>query len=182
MERTCAILILSLSVIISLTSSCFITNCPPGGKRSDITPLFNKDSSAVTRRCARCGPGLTGRCFGPRICCSDKLGCTVGPSAPSFEAFFLPCVAESLFPEACTNGPRAACGKDEKGVCGAPGVCCSHNQCHADSACLVGSGRFYNSVVKSKAEEFKEDFYEKPSSGQREYYSELRHPMIEDDK
>jgi len=41
--------VMSLAVLLPLALSCFITNCPPGGKRSNLPPL-NQENSAILRR------------------------------------------------------------------------------------------------------------------------------------
>ncbi|XP_059470891.1 oxytocin-neurophysin 1-like [Neocloeon triangulifer] len=174
---------LTMSAILNATSSCFITNCPPGGKRSTLAALEPNTGNARIRQCARCGPGLSGRCFGPRVCCSDKLGCLVGTSG-SGSGTMLACLAESLIPEPCINGPRGRCGREGAGVCGAPGICCFHNACHADESCQVKSASFARAFAPPHAKVAEttrdEDFYEQNLAGRDEYLDMQQRPTPSD--
>uniref|UniRef100_A0A8C9NXX9 Oxytocin-neurophysin 1 n=1 Tax=Spermophilus dauricus TaxID=99837 RepID=A0A8C9NXX9_SPEDA len=60
----------SLLGLLALTSACYIQNCPLEGKRAALELEVHK--------CLPCGPRGQGHCFGPNICCGDKLGCFVG--------------------------------------------------------------------------------------------------------
>ncbi|KAF6088839.1 hypothetical protein HJG60_014469 [Phyllostomus discolor] len=104
--------------LLALTSACYITNCPVGGKRATMD--FD------VRKCLPCGPGGKGRCFGPSICCGDELGCFLGTA----EA--LRCQEETYLPSPCQSGQKA-CG--DEGRCAANGICCSPDGCHSDPAC-----------------------------------------------
>ncbi|KAM8773862.1 oxytocin-neurophysin 1 [Rhynchonycteris naso] len=104
--------------LLALTSACYITNCPVGGKRSVMD--FN------VRKCLPCGPGDKGHCFGPNICCGDELGCFVGTA----EA--LRCLEETYLPSPCQSGQKP-CGDD--GRCAANSICCNPDGCRTDPAC-----------------------------------------------
>ncbi|TSL28278.1 Vasotocin-neurophysin VT 2 [Bagarius yarrelli] len=95
--------------VLSLSSACYIQNCPRGGKRSF--------SDAVPRQCMSCGPGDKGRCYGPNICCGEGLGCVIGSSATAR------CLEEEYLLSPCEAGGKA-CGPDE-GRCAAHGLCCN---------------------------------------------------------
>ncbi|KAJ6658618.1 hypothetical protein lerEdw1_020006 [Lerista edwardsae] len=58
--------------LLTLSSACYIQNCPRGGKRAF--------PDADVRQCIPCGPGNRGNCFGPSICCGEELGCYLGTS------------------------------------------------------------------------------------------------------
>nr|P35519.1 RecName: Full=Neurophysin 1; AltName: Full=VLDV-neurophysin [Anser anser anser] len=79
------------------------------------------------RKCLPCGPRNRGRCFGPRICCGEELGCYLGTPET------LRCQEESFLPTPCESG-RKPCGGDGAS-CAAPGICCSSEGCVADPAC-----------------------------------------------
>ncbi|XP_054429457.1 oxytocin-neurophysin 1 [Pteronotus mesoamericanus] len=104
--------------LLALTSACYITNCPVGGKRSAMD--FD------VRKCLPCGPGDKGSCFGPSICCGDELGCFLGTA----EA--LRCQEETFLPSPCQSGQKP-CG--DEGRCAAHGICCSPDGCRTDPAC-----------------------------------------------
>uniref|UniRef100_T1JLA0 Uncharacterized protein n=1 Tax=Strigamia maritima TaxID=126957 RepID=T1JLA0_STRMM len=107
--------------IFIMADGCYITNCPPGGKRSG-----NEKSGRGVRQCTPCGPGGIGRCYGPDICCGANVGCFVGTRESAI------CRLENLYSLPCQNEGRA-CGTD--GTCSADGFCCSTDQCKADESC-----------------------------------------------
>ncbi|KAA0714480.1 Vasotocin-neurophysin VT 1 [Triplophysa tibetana] len=112
----CVLCILALS---TLSSACYIQNCPRGGKRSQPDPI---------RQCMRCGPENKGRCFGPSVCCGAGLGCLVGSPET------LSCMEENDVSSPCETGGRS-CGA-KGGRCAAPGVCCHSQSCVLDSECV----------------------------------------------
>ncbi|CAG2119414.1 unnamed protein product, partial [Medioppia subpectinata] len=88
-----------LVVIIVITSACFITNCPPGGKRS-------LSHETPKKQCTRCGPSGSGRCFGANICCGGSIGCHLN------NKFTAVCSTEDYSPHPCYNeGRQCANGK-----------------------------------------------------------------------
>nr|XP_015215939.1 PREDICTED: neurophysin 2-like [Lepisosteus oculatus] len=109
--------------LLSLSSACFISNCPLGGKRA-VPDLGHGHR--------QCGPEDRGRCFGPSICCGEELGCYVGTPETAR------CLEENYLPSPCEAGGRA-CGA-EGGRCAAPGVCCDEESCTIDDSCLEGEG------------------------------------------
>ncbi|KAH7640650.1 vasopressin-like protein [Dermatophagoides farinae] len=106
---------------------CFITNCPRAGKRSIMTES-NLGSNHLARECTRCGPSLSGRCYGPNICCSPLTGCNIG----GFTA--ARCSLEAYHPILCTN-PGTVCGPNGKGVCALNATCCTNDGCFIDKSC-----------------------------------------------
>ncbi|XP_028828560.1 vasotocin-neurophysin VT 1-like [Denticeps clupeoides] len=114
-----ALPLLALLALLSLSSACYIQNCPRGGKRSSREqPL---------RQCMACGPGDQGRCFGPSICCGEVMGCYVGSPETAR------CMEEDYLPSPCETGGKA-CGSED-GYCAAPGICCDAEGCVLDTDC-----------------------------------------------
>ncbi|XP_027198804.2 neurophysin 1-like [Dermatophagoides pteronyssinus] len=109
---------------------CFITNCPPAGKRSIMSSSLG--SNHLIRECTRCGPSLSGRCYGPNICCSPLTGCNIG----GFTA--ARCSLEAYHPTLCTN-PGAVCGPNRKGICALNATCCTNDGCFVDKSCSQSS-------------------------------------------
>ncbi|KAL7828471.1 hypothetical protein SRHO_G00321050 [Serrasalmus rhombeus] len=132
-DSSLAVCVLCLLALSTLSSACYIQNCPRGGKRSF------PDAAAV-RQCMACGPADRGRCFGPSICCAAELGCYVGsPEAAG-------CVEENYLPSPCESGGRV-CGS-EGGRCAAPGICCDSESCVLDPDCSEDS-RYQHPVGES---------------------------------
>ncbi|XP_041127418.1 oxytocin-neurophysin 1-like [Polyodon spathula] len=101
--------------LLAVSSACYISNCPIGGKRAVI--------DSASRKCMACGPGNRGRCFGPSICCGEELGCYVGtPETKS-------CLEENSLSSPCEAGGRV-CRAEEGGRCAAPGICCDEGESH----------------------------------------------------
>lgn len=65
-----------------------------------------------------CGPGRTGQCFGPGICCGP-FGCLVGTQDS------IVCQREGFFQESepCIAG-NSSCRRNT-GRCAAEGICCN---------------------------------------------------------
>lgn len=121
-----------LASLVYEANGCFITNCPPGGKRSmsmfpaaqfrkEVREIQDVDCNRKLLQCTRCGPALSGRCFGPNICCSPLTGCSIGGPAASR------CALEAYNPHLCTN-PGPTCGPDSKGVCALNSTCCTSGE------------------------------------------------------
>uniref|UniRef100_A0A803VUJ0 Uncharacterized protein n=1 Tax=Ficedula albicollis TaxID=59894 RepID=A0A803VUJ0_FICAL len=79
------------------------------------------------RWCLPCGPGNTGSCFGPGICCGPELGCYLGTAEARR------CAEEDALPSPCQAGGEP-CGSG--GRCAANGICCTAESCSTDSSCL----------------------------------------------
>ncbi|XP_074036098.1 oxytocin/vasopressin-like peptide isoform X3 [Leptinotarsa decemlineata] len=124
MSKTVSLSILFLAVSVIFVESCLITNCPIGGKRSG---KFSLTESNI-KPCISCGPGHTGKCFGPNICCGP-FGCLLG--SPETER----CHKEGLFQETepCIAG-FSTCRKNT-GRCAAEKICCTQDSCHRDTQC-----------------------------------------------
>ncbi|XP_030763412.1 oxytocin-neurophysin 1-like [Sitophilus oryzae] len=110
-----------------LASGCLITNCPRGGKRSGKFALLEKSN---IKQCIACGPGGTGQCFGPSICCGP-FGCLMGTPET------IKCHRDGFFHEKdpCIAG-SANCRKNT-GRCTMDGICCSQDACHIDKQCSL---------------------------------------------
>ncbi|KAM6965036.1 vasopressin-neurophysin 2-copeptin [Aplochiton taeniatus] len=113
-----------LLFLFSVCSACYISNCPIGGKRSIM--------DAPQRKCMSCGPGASGRCFGPSICCGDELGCLMGSPETAY------CVEENYLLTPCQTGGKP-CGS-EGGRCAASGLCCDSDGCTMDQSCVADEG------------------------------------------
>ncbi|CAH1115932.1 unnamed protein product, partial [Phaedon cochleariae] len=120
------ILTIVLFVVITnfYVDSCLITNCPRGGKRSGKSSLLDGN----VKSCLSCGPGYSGQCFGPNICCGH-FGCLMGTPET------IRCQKEGMFHERepCIAG-NASCRKNT-GRCAMENICCSQDSCHVDRQC-----------------------------------------------
>ncbi|NXE44960.1 NEUV protein, partial [Casuarius casuarius] len=114
---------LSFLCLLALSSACYIQNCPRGGKRAL--------ADTAMRQCMPCGPGNSGNCFGPSICCGAELGCYVGTAET------LRCAEENYLPSPCQAGGQP-CGTG--GRCAAPGICCTDESCSLEPLCLEEVG------------------------------------------
>ncbi|KAH0952949.1 hypothetical protein HN011_010332 [Eciton burchellii] len=114
-----------LTSLIFLSYACLITNCPRGGKRSDIVTSLG----TVVRECPSCGPNHLGQCFGPHICCGPNIGCFIGTS----ETYR--CRKESLYIRPCVAGYAMCRGNTAR--CATNGICCSQESCHVDTSCRI---------------------------------------------
>ncbi|CAG7716871.1 unnamed protein product [Allacma fusca] len=124
-------------ITLSVVTGCFITNCPPGGKRSG--------SEKKIRQCEQCGPpGSGGRCYGPSICCSPELGCLIAtPETYS-------CQLENRYTTLCQN-PGASCagpnGDISGGQCGAENICCNSGKNSLSH--LIVKNQVHTSLIKN---------------------------------
>uniref|UniRef100_A0A8C6AB21 Oxytocin-neurophysin 1 n=1 Tax=Marmota marmota marmota TaxID=9994 RepID=A0A8C6AB21_MARMA len=101
--------------LLALTSTCYIQNCPLGGKRAAL------DYSLGSPQCLPCGPRGQGHCFGSSICCGDELDCFVGTA----EA--LRCQEENYLPSPSGSGQsQKPCRSG--GQCMAVGICYSSGE------------------------------------------------------
>ncbi|CAF0959274.1 unnamed protein product [Adineta steineri] len=115
------------AVLIQLTSACFITNCPIGGKRS---LLLNNNHHK--HECPSCG--FNGQCFGPSICCTS-LSCRIGHPSDIHQ-----CTSENRSPVPCTI-KSAVCSAVPNGRCAANGICCGTDSCQMDKSCSISSNQ-----------------------------------------
>ncbi|ESO90380.1 hypothetical protein LOTGIDRAFT_53893, partial [Lottia gigantea] len=90
-------------------NSCFIRNCPTGGKRAI-------EASEIGHKCMSCGPGNVGQCVGPNICCG-RFGCYIGTKETEI------CEHENDSTVACRVEGKL-CGSRQQGQCVANGICC----------------------------------------------------------
>lgn len=152
----CLIAFSMTDMIIPLTAKpCFITNCPPGGKRSSqlVEPssyleiaeeqmshqVFQSSSKGLNLEwcnslffyleCAPCGPAGKGTCFGANLCCGSHFGCFFKTEETNI------CMLANLKSnQSCdkhfwkTNLRSASCslnGDKFDGICVADLLCCS---------------------------------------------------------
>ncbi|XP_064101142.1 oxytocin-neurophysin 1-like [Macrobrachium nipponense] len=120
-----SVVLVVISIIMGYSNACFITNCPPGGKRS-----MPSSHIGHTRTCTSCGPGLQGRCLGPEICCGETIGCFLGTRESQI------CRTENLIPVTCNNSDLKTCGVSRSGHCSAVGLCCTEAKCEFDINCI----------------------------------------------
>ncbi|XP_041369376.1 conopressin/neurophysin-like [Gigantopelta aegis] len=116
-----SILFLIICCIFTGTFACFIRNCPPGGKRSVEVDTPNE------RQCMSCGPGNTGQCVGPDICCGD-FGCMMGTREAAV------CEKENENTVPCVTRGEV-CGSRGQGRCVADQICCDAGACSFNHKC-----------------------------------------------
>lgn len=122
-QKCCHILTFTavVTLCIGLTNSCFVRNCPPGGKRSmDIV-------SRGVRPCLSCGPNNQGQCVGPNICCGI-FGCYIGTVESQI------CEKENDSTQPCRISGEP-CGSRGQGNCVADRLCCDSLACSYNSKC-----------------------------------------------
>ncbi|CAL4107208.1 unnamed protein product, partial [Meganyctiphanes norvegica] len=117
-------LLITALVLVGISAGCFITNCPPGGKRSSAS-----NHMGHTKKCMPCGPGLSGRCIGTDICCNPGQGCFIGTLETQL------CKMENSNPMRCSNDDLKPCGRTQDGKCAANGLCCTEVKCELDATC-----------------------------------------------
>ncbi|XP_008334237.1 vasopressin-neurophysin 2-copeptin [Cynoglossus semilaevis] len=115
-----SLLPLCLLGLLTVSSACYIQNCPRGGKRA-LT-------ETGVRQCMSCGPGDRGHCFGPSICCGESFGCILGSTETAH------CMEENYLLSPCQAGGRP-CGS-EGGRCAVSGLCCDSESCTVDNDCV----------------------------------------------
>ncbi|XP_050712786.1 oxytocin-neurophysin 1-like [Eriocheir sinensis] len=120
-----------VTLLVGGAAACFITNCPPGGKRSG--GIMSQLGHA--RTCTSCGPGLLGRCIGPDICCGARVGCFIGSRETRL------CRTENMVPIRCSNADLKPCGRMQEGRCAAAGLCCTETKCELDDNCVMEDTR-----------------------------------------
>nr|ADD24046.1 Oxytocin-neurophysin 1 [Lepeophtheirus salmonis] len=115
--------LITLLLIFQIANACFITNCPVGGgkKGSGSTNLGFLNSSFQYKQCSSCGPNNTGRCFGPRLCCSSEFGCFVY----SNDIAKNPCQTEAYDPVPCQNNVKSCSSVLKNGQCVFDNYCCN---------------------------------------------------------
>ncbi|VDI71843.1 terepressin/terephysin-like [Mytilus galloprovincialis] len=121
----CFVTIILTFCLIEQTNSCFIRNCPPGGKRSMDT------LTRVSRQCMSCGPELSGQCVGPDICCGP-FGCYMGTLESSI------CQKENESTHPCEI-QGAPCGSRGQGNCVTDGICCDSGACSYNAKCKTNN-------------------------------------------
>ncbi|XP_060135111.1 neurophysin 2-like [Zootoca vivipara] len=77
--------------------------------------------------CITCGPEMTGRCFGPSICCGEEFGCLFDTPETAR------CLEENDLPDPCASGWKW-CG--DEGRCAVQGTCCGLESCTDDAECV----------------------------------------------
>ncbi|KAB0792951.1 hypothetical protein PPYR_12571 [Photinus pyralis] len=107
----------------TLVFGCLITNCPRGGKRGGKLALETN-----IKQCVSCGPGQSGQCFGPHICCGP-FGCLMGTAETTV------CKRDGYFHELepCIAGSMSC--RRNMGRCATDGLCCDQDSCHVDRLC-----------------------------------------------
>ncbi|GAU91961.1 hypothetical protein RvY_04117 [Ramazzottius varieornatus] len=140
-QSSLAVVVLAAIVSLQCITACFVTNCPPGGKRS----VFNFAPTLRTspRQCMSCGPNGKGQCFGSSICCGASFGCLIGTEESAV------CQKENYVRTPCFNR-GTACGINNKGLCAADGVCCTESGCSSDEKCTLTSSLALRSVYSSQ--------------------------------
>ncbi|KAK6174687.1 hypothetical protein SNE40_017918 [Patella caerulea] len=78
----------------------------------------------------RCGPGNSGQCVGPKICCGESFGCYMGTEETSV------CGQENDSTTPCTVRGEP-CGSRQLGTCVANGFCCDSEACSSNSRCMA---------------------------------------------
>ncbi|KAK4008211.1 terepressin/terephysin [Daphnia magna] len=130
----------------SAAKPCFITNCPPGGKRSghvsEDPSSFQgvaEERPLLSHQCASCGPGGKGTCFGASLCCGSEFGCFFKTNETNI------CLLTNLkSSRSCDerfwqiyfkSAPCSLNGDKLDGICVADRLCCSLGQCKQNFAC-----------------------------------------------
>ncbi len=118
--------------ILQYVNSCYITNCPWGGKRSLNSFTSESSSHEVIFKqiflifislqnnffkCPICANGL-GSCFGPNICCGEGLGCLIGTKETNA------CKLENKLNVPCTTYGKS-CSAVKYGKCATESLCCN---------------------------------------------------------
>ncbi|XP_023217176.1 vasotocin-neurophysin VT-like [Centruroides sculpturatus] len=105
---------LFFSMLIVLTSACFITNCPPGGKRS-----------LHTINCPSCEFDEKSKCSIRGLCCGSTVGCIINEEG-------IPICQQSFDYHHCRKNGRIC---RLHGICTTNGICCVKDLCFEDSLC-----------------------------------------------
>lgn len=126
LDRRCIIVLLLLSLLkATIVNSCFITNCPSGGKKRSESLTF------ASRKCPPCGPLGMGQCFGPSLCCGQFIGCHL--NTPDSQV----CKMEDSDPSPCLNDVPH-CLSVHRGFCATNGVCCNgQGECKQEELCQI---------------------------------------------